>query len=122
MQSSDDGSNPDFNRIRTEAESVLQRLLAPNVGTWDIEGINREADRARAFAALDCWAPRWLKSSFEEIDRIRRWQDLRSRQVQAVLDLHAAAEVGTADYPDLLCRECALPYPCNTRKAILRIK
>lgn len=123
-----DGSG-DFPRLRAEAQKVLAALLAPHGDLGTMGGVNAEVERGRAFAAMDCWAPKWLKAAFEEVDRQASWADLRQRQVQAVLELHAPYEVEQVygpmevNYLDpLICGECGAPFPCKTRTAVLNVE
>jgi hypothetical protein len=117
-----EGDNPDFQRLRTEAQSALDDLLAPTSELGGVAAINREVARSRAWARFDCWAPKWLQAAFGEIDRIRSWADLRQRQVRVVLELHAALGMDSDDWAHLICRQCGLPYPCDTRKAVLAVE
>lgn len=121
--------NDDFQRLRAEAQQVLAALLAPQGDLGTMGGVNAEVERGRAFAAMDCWAPKWLKAAFEEVDRQASWSDLRQRQVQAVLELHIPVEVDQVWGPmevnycgPLVCGECGESFPCKTRNVVLSIE
>lgn len=123
------GGNEDFDRLRAEAQAVLDALLASQGDLGTMAGTNLELARTRAWATFDCLAPKWLQAAFQELDRQRSWADLRQRQVQAVLDLHVPVEVEQVWGPlevnycgPLVCGECGEPFPCNTRKAVMGVE
>lgn len=109
--------SPEFQAIRREAEDALDQILRDTSAIDDgMQAMNAAADRARALARLDCWAPRWLQAAFQEVDRQARWAELRAAMLTSIAHLHEPRQLPDGRW---VCQEDGKPYPCPTRKELL---